>query len=233
MTWWAKPSGAYGLESNEAYDNMDEIYNLLHNEWTLTAICGMLGNMFAESGFNPWRWQGDSVNYKGGYGLVQFTPARSYKDENNVNRIGYITNTEAQINGFGQNYTGYAPNLSVSEQTSGANVSDGNAQILAVNDNAGGKYTSYNRNCPYQDLSSVDTFTQYKECENLWIATVGWLWYYEAPASVNKTYEKAKIRFGYAQSCWEHFTEDPPIPPSPPKPQRQHKMSLYFYLRRL
>lgn len=226
MSWNAKPSGAYSIDSTEALENMDMIYNILTDAnmvdtpWALTAICGMLGNINAESGFNPWRWQSDSVTYGGGYGLVQFTPA---KDTENPNR-GYI-------DGFGTNYAGYAPNMSVTGETTGASAFDGQAQILAVDDNAGGKYTSYKRHCNYTDITSVNTFDDYKQCEDLWVATVGWLFYYEAPEV--KTYDVAKIRFQYAQKCWEHFTQDPPIPPQPPAPSRQRKLPLYMYLRRL
>lgn len=47
--------------------------------WSMNAIAGILGNMQAESGLNPGRWQSDNVgNYSGGYGLVQWTPATNY-----------------------------------------------------------------------------------------------------------------------------------------------------------
>ena len=109
--WHAKPYGAYAIDSTEAKDNMDEIYAQLHNEgWTIEAICGMLGNMVAESGLNPWRWQDDSVSLTSdlkGYGLPQFTPA-----------YGYIYD-------YGVGVTGYSPNLSVTEETSGATADDG------------------------------------------------------------------------------------------------------------
>lgn len=49
------------------------------NGWSLNAICAMLGNMQAESGINPGRWQSDNVgNTSAGYGLVQWTPATKY-----------------------------------------------------------------------------------------------------------------------------------------------------------
>ena len=221
MSWWAKPSGAYLLESEESYANADEIYTLLGGTWTLTAICGMLGNMWSESGMNPWRWQYDTVTYSGGYGLVQFTPAKDTDDP----MAGYI-------DGFGVQYEGYAPNMSTSTTTTGANVRDGEAQIQAINNNAGGKYTSYKRHCDYADITSVNEFSDYKQCEDLWVATVGWLYYYEAPR--DKSYTVAKVRFEQAKKFWEHFTENPPVPPTPPSPvHHYHKMPLYMYLRRL
>ena len=160
------------------------------------------------------------VSYSGGYGLVQFTPA---KDTDNPSK-GYI-------DGYGVNYQGYSPNMSVSVETAGATPYDGQAQTFAIDDNAGGKYTSYNRHCDYTDITSVDSFSEYKQCNDLWIATVGWLFYYEAPKV--KTYNVALRRFGYAQQCWEHFTQDPPIPPIPPRPIKSTKLPLYMYLRRL
>lgn len=55
---------------------------LLHKGWTKNAVCGMLGNMQAESSINPGRWQmGYSVwNMDAGFGLVQWTPASKYFD---------------------------------------------------------------------------------------------------------------------------------------------------------
>jgi len=45
------------------------------------AIAGVLGNMQAESGLIPDRWESDKVgNLKGGYGLVQWTPASKFRD---------------------------------------------------------------------------------------------------------------------------------------------------------
>ena len=53
--------------------------------WTINAISAIVGNMFAESGINPGRWENDDVgNLSGGFGLVQWTPAtriRNWIDE--------------------------------------------------------------------------------------------------------------------------------------------------------
>lgn len=52
---------------------------LMSDGWTLEAICGMLGNMQAESTINPGIWQSlNEGNMSGGYGLVQWTPASKY-----------------------------------------------------------------------------------------------------------------------------------------------------------
>ena len=90
MAWIAKPNGAYGIDSDEAKNNMFEIYNILCDSFTIEAICGILGNMNGESGYNPWRWQGDTYNVHNGYGLVQFTPGRTYW-KNGRKHIGYAS----------------------------------------------------------------------------------------------------------------------------------------------
>lgn len=59
-----------------------EVWNTLKG-WGCSdgAIAGILGNMQAESALIADRWQSDDVgNKSGGYGLVQWTPARNYFD---------------------------------------------------------------------------------------------------------------------------------------------------------
>lgn len=60
------------------------------------AIAGLLGNMQAESGINPGRWQGGSGP---GYGLVQWDPASKYR--NWATSVG-IDMDDADQNGDGQ-----------------------------------------------------------------------------------------------------------------------------------
>ena len=88
----SKRSGYYGIYYGNTYYTSNSMgrdkqqfnakyiwYALQANVWTLNAVCGMLGNMQAESAINPGRWQGDHVgNMSGGYGLVQWTPATKY-----------------------------------------------------------------------------------------------------------------------------------------------------------
>ena len=54
--------------------------------WTLNAICGMLGNMDAESNINPGLWESlQENNTSRGFGLTQWTPATKLIDyANNV-----------------------------------------------------------------------------------------------------------------------------------------------------
>ena len=77
MSWYAKPSGAYGYNSVGGKENILEM-NMFFNsrDYTLEAQAGIFGNVVGESGLNPWRWQSDTVNLSGGYGLFQYTPAR-------------------------------------------------------------------------------------------------------------------------------------------------------------
>lgn len=61
-----------GMENNALIIN--EYFSLLG--WTPNAISAILGNMQAESGINPARWESDNIgNLDGGLGLVQWTPA--------------------------------------------------------------------------------------------------------------------------------------------------------------
>lgn len=65
-------------------------------EVSLEALCAMLGNMTAESGINPGAWQGYTVNYKKGYGLVQWTPATNFTDWAKERGLD-ITSGDAQL----------------------------------------------------------------------------------------------------------------------------------------
>lgn len=124
MAWSAKPSGGYTLSSAQGTGNINEINTYLSAQgYTLEAVCGVCGNMISESALNPWRWQSDTVNMSGGYGLFQYTPASGY------------------INGAtGVQY--YAPNLSTSAQTTGALATDGIAQLYVMDTNMLGKWVS-------------------------------------------------------------------------------------------
>ena len=116
MAFVAKPSGAYSLTSDDGINNQVEYYNYFINYTTRNCIIGMLCNIFAESGLNPWRWQGDNVaaDYSNGYGLYQYTPASGY-----INLQGIPD---------------HAPNMSTTE-ISGGNVSDAIAQMYVFRTN--------------------------------------------------------------------------------------------------
>lgn len=147
MGWNAKATGAYLRTSSQAIENAREIYSILSGlGWTLNAVCGLLGNVGYESGYNPWRWQGDSIGTSSsglGYGLVQWTPAGNYINDN-----------------VAKTYSGYNPNYSGHT----GNASDGRAQVLFINlnqvdDGEGGKGAQYYVN---PDYSYNVTWPQYK-----------------------------------------------------------------------
>lgn len=68
------------LTGTQANTNALYIYRFLtENGWSINACAAIVGNMVAESGLNPGRWQNDTVgNTSSGYGLVQWTPATKY-----------------------------------------------------------------------------------------------------------------------------------------------------------
>ena len=220
--WCAKPSGSYNINSAEAQNNMFEIYNMLSDSFTIEAVCGILGNMGAESGWNPWRWQGDKYGLKRGYGLVQFTPANGY------------------LNDYGVGITGYAPNLSPNGITSGANVSDGEAQTYVIKFDLAGKYLDRRSWCTYYNLTNTYPFSNYKIITDLEEATLAWLFNYEAPA--DRSQSVGNYRYSIAQQCYTILTgtppptptpPDPPYPPTPPPvPHGGLPMPLWMYLRK-
>lgn len=213
MTWYAKPKGAYAIDSAEAQGNMDEIRNLCSSRgWSLEAICGMLGNMVNESGLNPWRWQSDRVNYSNGYGLPQFTPASGY------------------FNDYGVGTEGYAPNRSTSTTTSGASPSDGYAQIIVIDGDKAGKFLNRQSYCSYWDISSCYPLSAYKQVTDLYTATVGWLFNYEFPADHSQSV--ANTRYQSAVTCYQYLSGHDPNPPDPPTPGGNRNRIIGIGLRR-
>ena len=212
MSWNAKPSGAYGINSDEAKENMIEIYNMLKQTWTIQAISGMIGNMVYESGLNPWRWQGDAVSLtdsKKGYGLPQFTPAYGY------------------INDYGKDVEGYSPNLSTSEITQGASPNDGKAQIIVIDTDKAGKFINRQSYCTYADISSCYPMSDFKQVNDLYIATVGWLFNYEFPADHSQSV--AQVRYEATQTVYEILKGQP----TPPIPTTRKKMPVWMMCRRI
>lgn len=204
--WYAKPSGGYETTSDEAKSNMFEFKNSLQADWTIYAIAGALGNIANESAFNPWRWQSDTVNYEAGYGLVQFTPASGY------------------INGF----TNYA-NLSTSEITAGASPNDGACQCDVLRNDSMEKWTDRSSYNLWYDLSSFESFSAFKSVNNLYDATMAFLYNYEGNAVVLSRDEARQradfaIRYASASTCYEIITGEPPTPP--PVPGRTIKNTL-------
>lgn len=110
MPFYAKPDYGYSINSDAGRNNIVEITRYLTtNGYSKDSITGIIGNIYEESGLNPWYWENHLVNYNNGYGLFQFTPALQY-----INATG-IPN--------------HAPNLSTSQQTAGASPEDAKGQL--------------------------------------------------------------------------------------------------------
>lgn len=227
MSWYAKPSGPYSYNSEEGKANILEIASFFSNiGYTEECQAGIIGNIMAESGLNPWRWQGDSVNLEAGYGLFQYTPARSYID-------GAI------------NLQYYAPNKSVTDITSGAKPTDGLAQLNVFDTNLLGKWISscwrdYWDTTIYSDLykererilSTYGTnnrlsMNEFKVIDNVWDSTFSFLACFEGPKvpNIDPRYSNATIVYKIITGN----TPDPPDPPGPIYPNR--KLPVWMMVR--
>lgn len=225
MSWYAKPSGSYGYNSFEGKANIGEM-NAFFNVrgYTLEAQAGIMGNAMGESGLNPWRWQSDRVSASGGYGLFQYTPASGY-----INDMAHLEY--------------YAPNLSVTEITSGASPTDGIAQCEVFADNLLGKWMTscwrtYWDKDTYPDLWNVRTnilnlygdgqrltMSNFKNIDNVYYATFAFLACFEGPAVPNMS-----ARYDYASDIYSMLTGDTPDTPDNP-PQKRKKMPIWMLLR--
>lgn len=217
MPWHTKATGGYARTSQDAYDNAKMIYDILaYCGWHLPAVCACLGNCEVESGYNPWRWQSDSVLPVGdpriyyqnshAYGLYQQDPASKYIDSV-----------------YAQGVVGYGPNYS----DQAGNTYDGSAQTFYLNhvcsDPDSGEWGDYWGSpyyLPFSDFivdeqHSIDFLTE--------TFRVG----YERG-------EASPIRAQAANYWWGVFQgtppEPPPDPPEPPGPQPPVKTYPYWLL---
>lgn len=207
MSWHAKPQYAYARSSTEAYENCLEIWTVLGNRgWTLNAVCGLLGNMGGESGYNPWRWEGDVVlastdpdidrqpisgQNNHGYGLVQFTPAGKYVHSS-----------------YAQAYPTYSPNYSDITGT----PEDGEAQMLFLHEH-NDYMPSSQYNWTYQEYIAKTDNT-----DNM---TEAWFYNYERGVYSAQSMAVRKADASY----W--FTALPSTPPSP-TPTKKKGMPLWM-----
>lgn len=204
MTWYAKPRGSYGVGSDEWNSNVFAFWEVCERlGYTKEACAGMIGNSQGEGGLNPWRWQGDEVNYSMGYGLFQYTPASGYFD--NYGRISSY----------------FSPNTSTTTQTTGATPNDGIAQIECIS--ASGKYVGgssrVDRIKPYYaTCESYQTLDNFKKITDVYGATVCWIGFFEAPRIIDE--EKINQRYSWALSAYELLKDSPT-----PKP-----IDLIYYL---
>lgn len=209
MAWNVKTTGGFASDSTEAIENAYEIYGLLSARgWTINAVAGLLGNMGAESGYNPWRWQNDEVlkstqspwtNH--GYGLTQFTPGGKY-----INAAS--------------SYSGYGPNFADRQ----GKYTDGIAQILFLDEHA-----DY-----YKTAAFPFDYAAYKSStENPGYLARAWLYNYERPLDPTATEAQ---REAYGIYWWEILSgatpPTPPEPPEPPEPTVSTKLNFILYGRR-
>lgn len=158
--WHNKNTGAYSRDSVEAQENVMKMVEVLAPlGWTINAIAALAGNQAYESGFNPWRWESDTVNIIRGYGLFQYTPASKY-----------INSSVAA------GYPGFQPNYPMGS----GGQDDGTAQLLFMHNNVDGGYiptSAYNL-----------TMQQFRESTLSpdYLASA-WLYNYERPADPSAT----------------------------------------------
>ena len=214
--WHAKKIGAYGRSSTEAFENAICTYNLLSSlGWTVQAICAVYGNIEAESGYNPWRWEGDNVaSYYGskshGYGFPQFTPATKYIDDPNA-----------------QSNTGYGPNFSNKE----GNIFDGDSQLRYIDE-----YADYGINPGYNYPITYQEFKTDTSLSPEYLAKA-WLHNYERPRDQSTSVEN--YRASIARHWYDILIEYDPSDPIPPEPEDNplttgnlgNKLKIMFYLK--
>ena len=158
--WHNKNTGAYSRDSVEAQENVMKMVEVLAPlGWTINAIAALAGNQAYESGFNPWRWESDTVNLSRGYGLFQYTPATKY-----------IQSSVAA------GYTGFQPNYPMGS----GGQDDGTAQLLFMHNNVDGGYISTSA-YPL----SMQAFRESTQSPD-YLASA-WLYNYERPADPSAT----------------------------------------------
>ena len=176
--WHNKNVGAYSRDSVECQENVLKIMSILIPlGWTDNAIAGLCGNIEAESGFNPWRWQNDSQSMSMGYGLFQYTPASKYVGDSLASTM-----------------QGYNPNYPVGN----GGQDDGTAQILymlqnSVPDGYGGRGAQYYPTSQYP-LSLSDFASSTDSPENLASA---WLKNFERAGVEVEQQRRENARYWY------------------------------------
>lgn len=237
--WHAKITGGFGGVGNtEAEDNANEMRKVLSdNGWSVAACAALLGNSAGEGGLNPWRWESDNVPtyaqflewstsapMKHGYGLLGFTPAKSYINDSNASKYAK---------------DGYAPNFSDRP----GKASDGGGQMAYFADTWAANFTTnlYNYYNSTFSAIGVDINTFYYITADEFMAgkdTSGNIYTMEQMVGAFETkYEKpnnAAAASSYAhrveqgKKWYEYFTGHP----IPPTPSKSRKLPIYFYLRK-
>lgn len=214
MAWHGKPSGGYTASSTEGTENIYEMHYMLQaNGYTTEAQAGIVGNVMAESALNVWRWQGDTVNLMyGGYGLFQYTASTSAATDRYIQVCA--------------NLPYYAPNLSTSQVTTGANVTDAICQMnVFMTDYLSKWHSTIWRSYWPSDATlrakinnilstwgngTTLTLEQFKRITSIEDATIAFLGAFEGPAVPNYA-----PRVTNANEAYQIITGAPPGPHPP------------------
>lgn len=210
MTWYAKPSGGYSINSTEGNANIFAMAACFPAA-SLESKAAIIGNSVHEGGLNPWRWQGDTYGRGRGYGLFQYTPASDYID------LSFAT-----------------PNLSTTTVTAGATPEDGETQCDVMATNYLGKWVSscwrsywdtgqYSELYAYRqevlnawgDGSSI-SLAQFFQCTDVDAATFIFLACFEGPRVPNYGVRKSTAWTIYGILGGSPIPPTPPVPPDPP-----------------
>lgn len=192
MSWNAKNIGGYSVGTSEWEENIDQIAAYLRPiGWTDEAIAGVIGNMTAESGLNPWRWNSDNwrstLNYQDppiAYGLLQYYPSTKYIDDP-----------------LSEDYPGYGPNFS----DQAGDPADGLAQLHWLTDNpsAWGP-ASWS---PYPDITSLYQYSR-MDLETIDTMVHIFLANYERP-SYEDAQSSLPVRQSAGRAAYEYLTGHP------------------------
>lgn len=211
MPWSAKPSGGYTPTGSAGLGNIFA-FRTAFSTWSVEAVAGMLGNVQAESGLNPWRWQGDQYGTSRGYGLFQYTPASDYLA-----------------------LSGATPNRSTTAITAGATPEDAERQIQAFRTNELGKWAqgawrSYWDTTTYASLYAYRqeclntwghgtglSIAEFSECQDVYAATFLFLACFEGPLVPNIDARNRNAREMYKILTGD-YPEPPYVPPDPEPP---------------
>ena len=237
--WYAKNTGDYNLGDYQADANGEEIFMLLGNmNYSFTAICAVLGNIYRECGYNPWQWETgfrtttDYHSFSGGYGLIQWTPCWEYIDSS-----------------VAQSYSAYSPNFRDRPGT----PQDGEAQILFMNYQiingewrtnpvGGGQYNAYLRELSaigidytrFYNMTPTQFITGSGPNPNITYTRDDWLGAfatnYLRPTSwiLARDFYKMSDAYNY---WYEYFSGQPPTPDPPIPPEyKPHKMPLWMMI---
>lgn len=202
MSWYGKPSGGYALSDPEGTANAYEMHYMLDSDgYTLEAQAGIIGNVMAESALNVWRWQNDSYNpNNGGYGLFQYTPSTNGGTDKYIGTCS------------GLSY--YAPNLSTSQVTAGAQVTDAICQMNVFMTDYLQKWNPYiwrsywptdatlrakvNTILNTWGNGTTLTMSQFKNINDIESATLAFLGAFEGPLVPNLSPRVTNARAAYA-----------------------------------